>query len=238
VTLAGIDHWAIIAAGEGQRFRQAGWSTPKPLVPVGGMPLIEHAIGRFLAAGAPSLVVLLNEEGRDSAAWIRARYSESVVRVVTRTTASSFESLREVLRHGATATRSLVSTVDAWCPPEEFVQFAERAAAHDPDASVLAVTAFVADERPLWVTLDATGRIVELGGAPATMVTAGFYLFPSRVRGFSPPPGACGRLRDFLAWLVRRGEPVYGVVLGAVVDVDTPDDVRHAERLMARVAAP
>jgi len=238
VTPAGIDHWAIIAAGEGQRFRQAGWSTPKPLVPVGGLPLIDHAIRRLLAAGAPSLVVLLNEEGRESAAWIQARYPESVVRVVTRTTASSFESLREVLRHGEAATRSLVSTVDAWCPPEEFVRFAERAAAHDPDAFVLAVTAFVADERPLWVTLDATGRVVDLGGASGAMVTAGFYLIPSRVRRLSPPPGACGRLRDFLAWLVRRGEPVYGVVLGTVVDVDTPDDVRHAERLMTGVALP
>ena len=31
----------IIAAGEGRRLREAGYTVPKPLVPVAGVPLIE-----------------------------------------------------------------------------------------------------------------------------------------------------------------------------------------------------
>jgi NDP-sugar pyrophosphorylase family protein len=238
VTVESIGHWGIIAAGEGRRFRDAGWAMPKPLIPVGGVPLIEHAVERFLAAGAPSLVVLLNAQDHASADWIRGRFSDSAVRVIARTTASSFESLRELLRQGAGWERALVSTVDAWCPSEDFLRFIESAVAHDPDATVLAITPFVADARPLWVTPDATGQIRDLGGPSGRMVTAGFYLLPERLRRLSPPPSAAGRLRDFLAWLVHRGEPVYGVVLDTVVDVDDPDDVQLAETLMARAPSP
>jgi NDP-sugar pyrophosphorylase family protein len=66
------------------------------------------------------------------------------------------------------------------------------------------------------------------------MVTAGIYLVPERVRRLSPPP-AVRRLRDFLAWLLRRGEPMYAVTLPAVVDVDRAEDVALAEA-MAREA--
>ena len=41
---------------------------------------------------------------------------------------------------------ALVSTVDAWCPRENFVAFVDAASA-TPDATVLAVTRFVEDER-------------------------------------------------------------------------------------------
>jgi hypothetical protein len=45
------------------------------------------------------------------------------------------------------------------------------------------------------------------------------------------PPAELGRLRDFLAWLVRTGAPVYGEVIERVVDVDRPDDIALAETL-------
>jgi hypothetical protein len=47
------------------------------------------------------------------------------------------------------------------------------------------------------------------------------------------------RLREFLTALVASGEPVHGVVLPAVVDVDRPEDVALAEALASRsVTAP
>ena len=176
--------------------------------------------------------------GFASAGWIRGRFSDSGVRVVAKTTASSFESLRELLREGSGWERALVSTVDAWCPFQDFLRFIESALAHDPDATVLGVTPFVADEQPLWVTPDAAGQIRDLGGPSGRMVTAGFYLLPARLRRLSPPAWATGRLRDFLGWLVHRGEPVYGVALDTAVDVDDPEDVQLAEALMARAPSP
>ena len=223
---------AIIAAGAGSRFQQAGWTVPKPLVPVAGVPLIEHAIRHFLAAGITSLVVILNEQGRECVGWVRRRFPDLDLQFIVKTTRSSYESFREVLRR-ADRERTLVSTVDAWCPDGDFVRFVEAAPQYPPGAAVLAVTPFVADDRPLWVSLDASGRVVRLGGDSGDLVTAGFYLVPGRLGRLTPPP-AVTRLRDFLAWLVERREPLYGVVLPAVVDVDRTEDVALAEALFHR----
>lgn len=38
-------------AGEGSRFKKEGWTTPKPLIVLNGMPLFEHAISSVSAHG-------------------------------------------------------------------------------------------------------------------------------------------------------------------------------------------
>jgi N-acetyl-alpha-D-muramate 1-phosphate uridylyltransferase len=47
----------ILAAGRGERMRPLTDRVPKPLLPVGGRPLIEHLIGRLAGAGLIDLVV-------------------------------------------------------------------------------------------------------------------------------------------------------------------------------------
>jgi hypothetical protein len=126
----------------------------------------------------------------------------------------------------------LVSTVDAWCREEDFVRFVEAAQRRPPESTVLAVTPLVADENPLWVDRDDEGRITALGGNSGTLVTAGMYLVSSRVRRTPPPPGL-PRLRDYLGWLHRSGEPLYGEIVEQVVDVDRAEDVALAEALAA-----
>jgi len=203
---------------------------PKPLVPVAGAPLIERVIGNFLAAGIESLVIIFNEEGgRECARWVRSRFPDVDIEVVVKTTASSLESFFRVAGR-ITAGPALISTVDAWCSPNDFKAFVEGAARHPPDTTVLAVTPFVADERPLWALLDQSGCVKSLGGETGTMVTAGMYLVPEHVRTLSIPEGLT-RLRDFLSWLVTSGEPVYGIPIETVVDVDRGEDVPLAEAL-------
>jgi len=225
----------ILAAGEGSRLREDGWTVAKPLVPVEGIPLVEHVVENFLAAGIERLAVIFNANEEDCARFVRSRFPEADLRVLIKTTASSYESFREIaamLPPGP----ALVSTVDAWCPRSDFVRFAREAAGAPEDATVLAVTPFVADEKPLWVTLEETGRIAAIGGATGNFVTAGIYLFPERVRNL-PAPRTIGRLREYLAWLVERGEPVRGLPIDAVVDVDRSEDVALAARLAASGSA-
>ena len=218
----------IIAAGDGSRLRAAGFAMPKPLVPVAGVPLIEWVIGNFLAAGITSLVAIVNEQARECRDLVHARFPDLDAEVIVKTTPSSLESFFEINRRLGGG-RALVSTVDAWCRTDDFVRFVEAALRRPPDASVLAVTPLVADESPLWVDVDAASRVRALGGTTGTHVTAGMYLFSARARAATPPP--LGRLREFLAWLHRQGEPFYAETIENVVDVDHGSDVALAEAL-------
>lgn len=47
----------ILAAGRGERLRPLTDTTPKPLVEVGGKPLVEHHLERLAAAGAFDVVI-------------------------------------------------------------------------------------------------------------------------------------------------------------------------------------
>ncbi len=220
----------IIAAGEGSRLRRDGFAMPKPLVPIAGVPLIESVIRNLRAARVDSLVVIVNEHERECADWVRSRFPGLAVEFIVKTTASSLESFVEVVTRGGVG-RMLVSTVDAWCLEADFVRFAEAARARPPEATVLAVTPFVADENPLRVRLDAAGCVIGLGGPAGDLVTAGMYLVSERVRRLVPPADL-GRLREFLGWLHRQGEPLHGEVIRTVVDVDRAADVALAEALV------
>ena len=218
----------IIAAGEGSRLREAGWTMPKPLVPVAGVPLIESAIRNFIAAHIASLVIIVNEQERACVDWVRSRFPDVDVRFIVKTTGSSLESFVEVAASPGPG-RMLISTVDAWCLPADFARFVDAASRRPPEATVLAVTPFVADENPLWLNVDHAGRIQDLGGSSGTLVTAGMYVLSARARTATPPP--LGRLREFLAWLARQGEPLYAEAIQTVVDVDRASDVALAEAL-------
>src|SRR5262249_54872615 len=176
------------------------------------------AVGHFVATGVTSLAIIFNEDAASGVAWLRSRFPDLDLTFVVKTTPSSLASFREVTACSG-AERILVSTVDAWCPDDAFVGFVRTAERPDPDATVLAVTPLVADERPLRIVLDPAGRVTRLGGDAGELVTAGVYLVPRRVARLALPE-RLGRLREFLAWLVERGEPVHGVVMPAVVDVD------------------
>jgi len=219
----------IIAAGEGRRLREDGWAVPKPLVPIDGVPLLDTAIANFLAAGIDTVTVIVNERDAACAAAARARFPGADLRFIVKTTASSLESFSRVAgvdHPGA----MLISTVDAWCRPGDFAAFAAAARRHPPSAAVLGITPLVADENPLWVTMGPGGRVVRVGGLSGDAVTAGLYVVPEPVRRLRPP-AHLGRLRDYLGWLVERGELVYAEQIETVVDVDRSSDVALAESL-------
>jgi NDP-sugar pyrophosphorylase family protein len=233
--MAGAVRGGIIAAGEGSRLRRDGFTAPKPLVEVAGVPLIDVVLRNFEAAGVTSITVIVNEDEQACVDWVRAHGSSLDVEFIVKTTASSLESFREVTGRGP-AGPMLVSTVDAWCAPEDFARFAAAAARRPPDATVLAVTPLVSDEKPLWVTLGAGGRVQGIGDPRGRLVTAGVYRVSDRARRIESAP-ARGRLREYLGWLVTSGEPMYGEIIETVVDVDRGEDVASAEALAGRRAS-
>lgn len=215
----------IIAAGQGARLKADGYRTSKALTEVAGRPLIAHALDRMRAVDARAVTIIINEQSDDCRRWLERNAGDLDLDLIVRTTPSSYASFSIVAERLAGAP-ALITTVDSILPVDDFRLFVRSARAFPPDLVVLGVTAHVDDEKPLWASLDADGRLHGLGAASGDHVTAGLYWVPADRPAL--PPSGFARLRDYLAWLAARA-PVYGVALPLVFDIDRAHDVEAAD---------
>jgi len=229
----------IIAAGHGARLRQGGVTIPKPLLSIAGRPLIARAIDAARAAGATRVACIVNAETDRVRRYLDTTDFGVPLDVVQRTTTSSAESflaLRPLLQDAP----FLLLTVDAVVAPRAIVALVSAAAAHPEAAGILGVTSYVDDEKPLWVELDADHRIRALGEpANARHVTAGVYFLKPVVYSLADVSGATAwsAFRLFLGALLAHGHVLYGHDVGESVDVDRPEDIAAAERLLGLTSA-
>jgi NDP-sugar pyrophosphorylase family protein len=217
----------IIAAGHGTRLRADGYRVSKPMTPVGGRPLIGHALDRFRAVGVRRTTVIVNEGSDDCRQWLRAHAQDFDLDLIVRTTPLSYASFKIVAARLAGAP-AIITTVDSVMPVDAFQRFIQSAGRLPNDAFVLGLTGHVDDENPLWATLGEDGRIRRLGGDQGEYVTAGVYWIPAH-RGAEPTVGF-DRLRDYLKWLADERRLVYGIALPLVFDIDRAHDVEAAEQ--------
>ena len=163
----------IIAAGHGERLRAGGWTGSKAMLPVAGLPLIDHALDRFAANGLEHVSVIINETSVDCRNHLASRRPPPSIHLIVRSTPSSFASFA-LLAGWLAGARAVITTVDALMPAAEFARFIAAATQLPPDAIGLGLTSHVDDEAPLWAEVDpADGRIRRLGGAPARMSPPG-----------------------------------------------------------------
>jgi NDP-sugar pyrophosphorylase family protein len=217
----------IIAAGDGRRLRADGYRVSKPMVPVAGRLLIAHALDRFRAVGIRRLTIIINDASDDCRQWLRDHGGGFDLDMIVRTTPSSYASFQLVAGRLAGAP-AVITTIDAIMAIDDFQIFVKSATDFAADATVLGLTDHVDDENPLWATLNAPdGRVRQLGGSHGSHVTAGLYWLPAQRPAKRMPDFA--RLRDYLGWLVAEHQPVYGVVLPRVFDIDRARDIVAAE---------
>jgi NDP-sugar pyrophosphorylase family protein len=217
----------VIAAGLGTRLRADGYRVSKPMTPVGGQPLIGHALDRLRAVGVRRTTVIVNEGSDDCRQWLSGHSRDFDLNLIVRTTPSSYASFQIVAAELAGAP-AIITTVDAIMAVDAFQHFVDLSARLPNDAFVLGLTDHVDDENPLWATTDGDGRVLRLGGDHGEYVTAGVYWLPAD-RGVEPS-ARFDRLRDYLKWLVDERRPVYGIVLPLVFDIDRAHDVQAAEQ--------
>jgi NDP-sugar pyrophosphorylase family protein len=217
----------IIAAGHGTRLRADGYRVSKPMVPVAGRPLIDLTLDRFRAAGIRRLTIIINDSSHDCRQRLHDYAGEFYLDTIVHTTPSSHASF-QIVASRLVGAPAVITTIDAVMPVSDFCMFVQLAAGLADDAVALGLTDYVDDENPLWATLDGTdGRIRRLGGSDGTHVTAGLYWLPAQ-RPMEPTT-SFARLRDYLGWLVAEHQPVYGVVLPCVFDIDRASDIAAAE---------
>ncbi len=221
----------IIAAGLGTRLSASHPDTIKPLIEVGGRPLVCWIIAGLQSAGIERITLLHNSRGVKIEEILKSAFPELAFNFLTADTPSSWASFRLVSTELAKSNeRFLMSTVDVLAPEEEVKRFAKEAA--DADAA-LALTRFVDDEKPLWADLDSNGNVCAIGldASKKETVTCGLYALSRKVvAGFNSDHA---RLREYWTALVRSGSPVRGIILGDTIDLDRPEDFKAAETLLA-----
>jgi hypothetical protein len=179
------------------------------------------------------VAIIFNETQQECADWVRAHFAALELKILVKTTRSSFESFWRVGRVLGPG-RHLICTVDSICSPQDWqTMFASPA---DSDREVLlAVTSFVQDEKPLWVaTKPESLEIVNLGASGGKFATAGIYGVTAAIFEREWEDGIPS-LRAFLGQLLREGFPFRAVPLGDVIDVDTVEDINLAERFLSRI---
>ena len=229
MTQAPVLRGGIIAAGLGSRLRADGHHGSKAMALVCGQPLIAHALDRFRAVGVRQVTIIINDASDDCQRWLRDHARAFDLDLIVRSTPSSYASFRLVADRLAHAP-ALVTTVDSIIPPDGFETFVKSAQGFGEEAVVLGLTEHVDDENPLWATIDsADGRIRRLGADAGSHVTAGLYWLPACMP--VAPDAGFARLRDYLKWLVEEHQPVRGVVLPLVFDIDRARDIEAAEAM-------
>ena len=230
---------AIIAAGRGERLRNAVHDLPKPLVELGGETMLVRQARMLRAAGAETVVALVNSE---TAALLAARAVAIPpwMTLAARDTASSMESLFTLGEHLRGASHFLLATVDAVADAAELRRFVERAleltgGGAAPFDGTLAVVQWRGDKRPLFAEVAADGAIAALGERESALVTAGFYYLPAAIFDLAGRARAQGldAMRKLLAMALASGIRLGAIPLASTIDVDEAADLAAARAMVA-----
>ncbi len=228
----------LIAAGEGARLRPAHPDTPKPLVPVAGVPLVHWVVKSLSRAGISDFTMLHNSRSRAVRPSLQAAFPKMTWRFLEENTASSWESFRLVSRELMHETDFIISTIDALISPRDLTLFIESVKKTACDAA-LGLTSFIDDEKPLFADLGEDGRISRLGPSAVQKryVTSGLYYLRGLQARRLPPVSGFTRLREYWTSEVDRGARISGIVLSKTLDVDRPEDIKTAERFVREISA-
>ena len=230
--------FAIIAAGEGSRLAQEGVSLPKPLVSIGGEPMIERLVRIFNANGAEEVVIIVNTLHPQTEAHLRQRISEgwgSNVRLLVKSTPSSMHSFHELSTYLQEAPFCL-TTVDTIFREDEFSAYI-RAFQNTEADGMMAVTDFVDDEKPLWVGTDKEMNITGFHDKceDDIFISGGIYCLKPYTLSTLQRCMSEGqsRMRNFQRALVADGWQLCAYRLGKILDVDHAGDIEKAEAFLA-----
>jgi NDP-sugar pyrophosphorylase family protein len=221
---------AILAAGKGERLVRAGITIDKPLIRIGGQPLIARAIEAAASAGASAAACIVNDLSPALYHYLTSTTWPLPTKVVKKTTDNSLESLT-CLAPYLRGEPFLLFTVDAVFRPSALARF--LTGARCLGNSALGLTRFVDDEKPLYVDIGPDHAVRSVGGdaEASPYVTAGFYYFEPDVLDYLAQAHALGlnSLRLFFRFICEEGYPLSGVRVSKVIDVDHPEDIEAAE---------
>lgn len=230
-------NYAIIAAGNGSRLSGEGVACPKPLVELDGRPMIGRLVDIFVANGAGSISVIVNESMPDVARYLANAACPVPLNVVCASTPSSMHSLHRLaplIPNG----KFILTTVDTVFSEALFAQYAAAFEADDICDGFMAVTDYIDDEKPLYVRTDADGMITAFTDEPfdgVKYVSGGIYGLKSpQATEILADCVSAGeqRLRNFQRALIARGCRLKAWPMSRIIDVDHAGDIAKARAII------
>lgn len=230
-------HYAIIAAGEGSRLKSEGIATPKPLVEIGGVPLIERLVRIFVQNKAASISIIVNQElevVRRLQASLSSTLPFHVVVLSTPGSMHSFKALAPFLTKG----KFCLTTVDTIFDEREFAHYIAAFEASESLQGMMGVTDYIDDESPLYVATDDQLQITGFRNSSyegAKYISGGIYGLTSDALTVLEQCMASGklRMREFQQALVDSGFRLRAFPFSKVIDIDHATDIAKAEALLA-----
>jgi choline kinase len=235
-----VTQTVILAAGSGSRLTAARGDVPKPLMAVGGIPLVGHALAHAHASGCDEAVIVIGYEGDRVRAAIDAMRSPLRIRFVHSPDHTAPNGVSLLAAEPAAAAAFYLQMVDHLFTEPALPRLVARPLAADEVGRVLV------DPSPSEIDLgDATKvrldgrRVTAIGKGlhPWDAIDAGCFVLTHDIFAAlrQAPAHEPRTVSSGMRQLVTQGR------LGAVdvngtgwVDVDTPADREVAERLLGR----
>ncbi len=241
--------FAIIAAGEGSRLAHEGIGTPKPLILINGLPMIDRLVNIFLKQGAEKIVIIVNQIHPQTQQHVQQLINNGLpIQMIVKTTPSSMHSFYEmhkIIGNG----KFCLTTVDTIFKEQEFSDFID-CFKHSTDDGMMAVTDFIDDEKPLYISYNSHGYItgfhddiaqfelnpnVNDGNSRCDVISGGIYCLDSRS---FPTLKWCmengvERMRNFQRQLICDNLKLKIFKFSKILDIDHVEDITKAEMFLA-----
>lgn len=226
--------YALIAAGQGSRLVSDGVLTPKPLVNVGGEPLLQRLFRIFLDNGAESICIIINEEMEEVRRFLEQQQLPVPLQVVVKSTPDSFHSFCELMPYLQDGGKFCLTTVDPVFREEEFGAYIRVFAGNEQLDALMAVTDYIDDESPLYVQTDADLSITGYANTHypgARYISGGIYCLSQHALALLPEAMNAGvaRMRGFQQYMVDAGLQMQAYSFSKIIDIDHAADVQKAE---------
>ncbi|MBR5804194.1 MAG: NDP-sugar synthase [Bacteroidaceae bacterium] len=229
-------NFAIISAGEGSRLAQEGVEKPKPLVELNGEAMIERLVRIFVRQGAERVVVIINDRVAETKEFLLRLKEQLPIELVVKNTPSSMHSFYEIA-HLLGDEKFCLTTVDTIFHEEEFGRYIQAFRTSEVDG-LMAVTDYVDDEKPLYISTDEALRITgfhDEATPDCHYISGGIYCLTPLALGTLRRCMESGlsRMRNFQRQLVADGLRLEAWPFSKIVDVDHAEDIVKAEAFLS-----
>lgn len=231
--------FAIIAAGKGYRMASEGEMLPKPLVKIGGEPMIKRLIDSYIRCGATAISIIINEEMDEVREYLNSLELSILLDVIVKSTEGSLLSFYEISDR-LKDDKFCLSTVDAVFDEEEFGGYIETFEKDDDVDGYMAVTSYIDDEIPLYIDVDENNLITKFSDEPwegVRIISGGIYALSAKaVKVLNDCiQNGITDMRDYQRELVKAGLKLQAYEFEKIIDVDHVNDISIANEFVKEV---